>query len=145
MGYVMKLLVAFLTLAFAFEGYLMPNTAAPNPPEEGYLLVANKGTEAMGIIDPSAGRQIAEVAEGGTTGHEIAASPDGRTAYVPITAIPALENPAPTAETWLSSTSLRAKSLAMLISVRECGRTAPYSVQRTECCTSRLNWTKLLQ
>ncbi|HLV87960.1 MAG TPA: cytochrome D1 domain-containing protein [Candidatus Sulfotelmatobacter sp.] len=80
----MKLLVAFLTLAFAFEGYLMPNTAAPNPPEEGYLLVANKGTEAMGIIDPSAGRQIAEVAEGGTTGHEIAASPDGRTAYVPI-------------------------------------------------------------
>jgi YVTN family beta-propeller protein len=48
------------------------------------LLVANKGDETLGIIDPSAGQQIATVAEGGTTGHEIAASPDGRTAYVPI-------------------------------------------------------------
>jgi YVTN family beta-propeller protein len=32
----------------------------------------------------SAGKQIASVAEGGVTGHEIAASPDGKLAYVPI-------------------------------------------------------------
>jgi DNA-binding beta-propeller fold protein YncE len=50
----------------------------------GILLVANKGDNSLGIIDPFAGKQVAEVAEGGVTGHEIAASPDGRLAYVPI-------------------------------------------------------------
>lgn len=50
----------------------------------GLLLVANKGDHALGLIDPVAGRQIAEVAENGVTGHEVIASPDGKTAYVPI-------------------------------------------------------------
>ena len=54
------------------------------PGQNGLLLVANKGDNSLGIIDPVAGRQIAEVAEGGVTGHEIATSPDGRLAYVPI-------------------------------------------------------------
>jgi YVTN family beta-propeller protein len=54
------------------------------PAQNGLLLVANKGDNSLGIIDPIAGRQIAAVAEGGVTGHEIAASPDGRLAYVPI-------------------------------------------------------------
>jgi DNA-binding beta-propeller fold protein YncE len=35
-------------------------------------------------VDPVAGRQIVTVPEDGTTGHEVAASPDGRLAYVPI-------------------------------------------------------------
>jgi YVTN family beta-propeller protein len=48
------------------------------------LLVANKGDRTLGIIDPDAGRQIATIPENGTTGHEVAASPDGRLAYVPI-------------------------------------------------------------
>ncbi len=48
------------------------------------LLVANKGAHDLGIIDPAAGQQLATVPEGGITGHEVAASPDGRTAYVPI-------------------------------------------------------------
>lgn len=51
---------------------------------DGILLVANKGDNSVGIIDPVAGKQVAEVAEGGVTGHEIVASPDGRLAYVPI-------------------------------------------------------------
>lgn len=38
----------------------------------------------MGIIDPRSGQQVATVAEGGVTGHEVIASADGRTAYVPI-------------------------------------------------------------
>lgn len=50
----------------------------------GILLVANKGDETMGIVDPNAGKQVATVAEGGTTGHELVASPDGKLAYVPI-------------------------------------------------------------
>ncbi len=48
------------------------------------LLVANQGDRNLSIIDPSDAQQIAVVPEGGITGHEVAASPDGRTAYVPI-------------------------------------------------------------
>ena len=53
-------------------------------PGRGLLLVANKGDQSLGIIDVAAGKQVATVAEGGKTGHEVVASPDGRTAYVPI-------------------------------------------------------------
>ena len=51
---------------------------------KGLLLVANKGDHTLGIIDPVEGKQIATVDEGGITGHEVAASPDGRRAFVPI-------------------------------------------------------------
>jgi YVTN family beta-propeller protein len=47
-------------------------------------LVANKGDQTLSIVDVVAGRQLAAVAEGGKTGHEVAASPDGRRAFVPI-------------------------------------------------------------
>src|SRR5438309_2048861 len=50
----------------------------------GILLVANKGDRSVSIVDAESGRQVATVAEGGTTGHELAASPNGGTAYVPI-------------------------------------------------------------
>jgi DNA-binding beta-propeller fold protein YncE len=48
------------------------------------LLVAQKGEASLGIIDPAAGKLVASVPEGGFTGHEVVASPDGRIAYVPI-------------------------------------------------------------
>jgi YVTN family beta-propeller protein len=51
---------------------------------QGLLLVANKGDRTVSIVDPLSGREIGTVAESGTTGHEVAASPDGRTAWVPI-------------------------------------------------------------
>jgi YVTN family beta-propeller protein len=57
---------------------------AGNPSSQAVLLVANKGDRTLGIVDPEGNKQIATVAEDGTTGHEVAASPDGRTAYVPI-------------------------------------------------------------
>src|SRR6516162_1839855 len=57
---------------------------AGNPTAGGWLLVANKGDHTLGIVDPDAGRQVATVPVGGITGHEVVASPDGRTAYVPI-------------------------------------------------------------
>ncbi|HUK47270.1 MAG TPA: cytochrome D1 domain-containing protein [Terriglobales bacterium] len=50
----------------------------------GLLLVANKGEQTLGIIDPAAGRQVAKVAETGVTGHEVIASADGKLAFVPI-------------------------------------------------------------
>src|SRR6266480_7936592 len=51
---------------------------------DSILLVANKGDHTLGIVDAAAGRQIATVPEHGITGHEVAASPDGKLAYVPI-------------------------------------------------------------
>jgi len=57
---------------------------AGSPTTGGWLLVANKGDQTLGIVDPDVGRQVATVPVGGITGHEVVASPDGRTAYVPI-------------------------------------------------------------
>src|SRR3982751_3076247 len=48
------------------------------------LLVANQGDRTLSLIDPQAGQQTAAIPENEITGHEVAASPDGRTAYVPI-------------------------------------------------------------
>src|SRR5580704_13349717 len=50
----------------------------------GLLLAVNQGEATLGIVDPQAGRQVATSAEGGVTGHEVAVSLDGKTAYVPI-------------------------------------------------------------
>lgn len=63
---------------------LMPAHSALTPSAGALLLVANKGEHTLGLIDPSAGRQIATVPETGVTGHEVIASPDGRHAFVPI-------------------------------------------------------------
>ena len=74
--------------AFALiMGVVMNSSAAgpsPKAAARGLLLVANKGEHTLGIVDPDAGRQLAAVPEDGITGHEVIASPDGRTAYVPI-------------------------------------------------------------
>jgi len=60
-------------------------TTAPTAAgSSGLLLVANKGERALGLIDPQTARQVTQVPENGVTGHEVIASPDGRTAYVPI-------------------------------------------------------------
>jgi YVTN family beta-propeller protein len=50
----------------------------------GTLLTANQGDRTLSIIDPVADKQVAAVPEGGVTGHEVAASLDGKLAYVPI-------------------------------------------------------------
>ncbi len=76
-------LVAFFSAAVmaVLSTHALGHAADGSP---GLLLVANKGDQALGLIDPAAGRQIAEVPEHGVTGHEVIASPDGKTAYVPI-------------------------------------------------------------
>jgi DNA-binding beta-propeller fold protein YncE len=61
-----------------------PAQTRPGAATEPVLLVANQGDRNLSIIDPAAAKQVAAVPEGGITGHEVAASPDGRTAYVPI-------------------------------------------------------------
>ncbi len=78
-------------LLVVWLGYLVvtvvPNAIAAETSRAGsagLLLVANKGDHTLGIIDPVAGRQIAAVPEDGVTGHEVAASLDGKRAFVPI-------------------------------------------------------------
>jgi YVTN family beta-propeller protein len=51
---------------------------------QGVLLVANKADRNLGVVDPKSGAQVATVASGGNTGHEVVVSPDGRIAYLPI-------------------------------------------------------------
>lgn len=50
------------------------------------LLVANQGNATVSVIDAASGRQLAQIAENtpGVHGHEIVATPDGRTAFLPI-------------------------------------------------------------
>ncbi len=52
--------------------------------QQSRLLVAQKGDRSLAIVDPGAGKVLGSVAEDGVTGHEVIASADGRTAYVPI-------------------------------------------------------------
>lgn len=74
-----------LILALSVVGVLAMGILTEAKTETGgWLLIANKGSHSLGIIDPDAGKQVADVAEGGVTGHEVIASPDGKTAYVPI-------------------------------------------------------------
>jgi YVTN family beta-propeller protein len=64
---------------------LMMNASTTSmAPVKPMLVATNQGDRDLSIIDPVADKQVATVPEGGITGHEVATSPDGRTAYVPI-------------------------------------------------------------
>lgn len=81
----MARLTATLILGFLASSLLSTKAAkAPDTaPARGLLLVANKWEHTLGIVDPEAGRQLAKVPVG-INDHEVAASPDGRFAYVPV-------------------------------------------------------------
>lgn len=59
-------------------------TTASAQGDSGLLLVANKGSQSLSLVDPVAAKEIATIAEDGITGHEVIASLDGKLAYVPI-------------------------------------------------------------
>lgn len=66
-------------------GLLLPeiaSSAATRPP--GVLLAVNENEGTLSVMDPQSGAELAKIAEGGFAGHEVAASPGGRFAYVPI-------------------------------------------------------------
>jgi DNA-binding beta-propeller fold protein YncE len=50
------------------------------------LVVVNQGDKNISLLDPAAGRQLTTISEDQTTqwGHEVAVSPHGQVAYVPI-------------------------------------------------------------
>lgn len=74
----MKTFATLILTAFA-----LAETFAADP-SKGLLLVTNKGDRTLSLIDPTTNKQIAVVPEEGETGHELAASPDGKRAFVPI-------------------------------------------------------------
>jgi YVTN family beta-propeller protein len=63
---------------------VLGQTQAQNAVSTGTMVVIEKGAASLAIVDPVAATLVASVPEGGITGHEVAASPDGRFAYVPI-------------------------------------------------------------
>jgi len=71
-------------MTFIFAGVLTPLSADPSSSSTGLLLVANKGDQTLGHVDPDSGLQVATIVESGVTGHEVVASPDGKKAFVPI-------------------------------------------------------------
>jgi YVTN family beta-propeller protein len=79
-GAILLSLVVAILGVLSTAGAAEPRTSA----SAGLLLVANKGNHTLAIIDPSKNLQIASVDEEGVTGHEVAASPDGKLAFVPI-------------------------------------------------------------
>jgi len=71
-------------MTFILAALFTPLSTAPSSSSAGMLLVANKGDQTVGLIDPNSGRQVATIKEGGVTGHELIASPDGKRIFVPI-------------------------------------------------------------
>ena len=72
------------SISFAVPLLLSSLISVSTHSQQPRLLVAQKGEQSLAIVDPIAGTIIASIPEGGTTGHEVIASPDGRFAYVPI-------------------------------------------------------------
>jgi len=73
----------------AFQYLLLPALGlglAPASVRAQTLLVVNQGDSDLSIVDPASAREVATIAEktSGVHGHEVAASADGRTAFVPI-------------------------------------------------------------
>ncbi|HTZ74436.1 MAG TPA: hypothetical protein VMB47_10980 [Candidatus Aquilonibacter sp.] len=71
----------FFASALLFAGF---GAVAATRGSNGQLLVADKGEAVLGIVNPKTDQQIATIPEEGYTAHELAASADGRLAFVPI-------------------------------------------------------------
>ncbi len=69
---------------FIAGSVLVFSLAASAAGAQARLLVAQKDDHSLGIVDPKTGTVVASVPEGGITGHEVAGSPDGKLAFVPI-------------------------------------------------------------
>src|ERR1700758_1091741 len=54
------------------------------PTGGGLLLVVSQGNNTVSIIEPGSGRSLAVIRTRGVRAHEVAVSPDGRFAYLPI-------------------------------------------------------------
>jgi YVTN family beta-propeller protein len=78
-------------IAFALAAALVAHSAtgtamAATPHPSSLLLVVNQGDASLSLVDPASNRQIAVLPEGVPmmVAHEVATSPDGRIAYLPL-------------------------------------------------------------
>jgi YVTN family beta-propeller protein len=76
----LKFLALLLVLGLALEAGLRGAASS----SAGTLLVMNKEAQTVAVIDPEATRPMESIPVAGVTGHEVAASPDGLRAFVPI-------------------------------------------------------------
>jgi YVTN family beta-propeller protein len=74
-------LLARIAVLFLLGSTLLPTHAQHS---SATLLVVEKGAQSLALIDPATGTKTISIPVGGITGHEVAASLDGRFAYVPI-------------------------------------------------------------
>lgn len=74
----------FATLSLGVVALPAPLAVLAQKAKEPVLLVANQGDRDLSILSPASARQVAVVPEWNITGHEVIASPDGRTAFLPI-------------------------------------------------------------
>jgi DNA-binding beta-propeller fold protein YncE len=68
---------SMLCLALSLSHYAFTQTS-------GTLIAVNQADADISIVDARAAKEVARVPEGAVAGHEVAASLDGKTAYVPI-------------------------------------------------------------
>jgi hypothetical protein len=83
-GYRHRALLLALTLGLLTIQVRLPVSAKTAEPSTGVLLAANQGEASLSVFDPRTGLELGRVLEGDITGHEVAASADGKFAYVPI-------------------------------------------------------------
>ena len=76
--------ITILTFAIALTLATTNGHSKPKPSSsKGLLVVANQFEHTALIVDPEARKEIAKISVG-VNGHEVAVSPDGKFAYVPI-------------------------------------------------------------
>jgi|SRR3954470_5526109 YVTN family beta-propeller protein len=80
----MRVHIFFLAVALALMSFSASRAASQASASADRLLVINKADHTLSIVDPESGRQLSALPVGGITAHEVAASPDGGTAWVPI-------------------------------------------------------------
>jgi YVTN family beta-propeller protein len=76
-------LICFILCPLAMTLVAQANKPA-SPASSPLLLVVNQGDHTMSLVDPDAGQELARIATHGNHAHEVAVSPDGRFAYLPI-------------------------------------------------------------
>lgn len=72
-------------MKFAGVSIFLFATLSGPAPEKGSLIAVNQNDANLSVIDLASGREVAKIGEEGRVkAHEVEASPDGRTLYVPI-------------------------------------------------------------
>jgi DNA-binding beta-propeller fold protein YncE len=76
--------IVFRSILLSLSAIALALNSAKIPAQS--LLVVNQGDATLSIVDPGSAQQVAAIAEKtvGIHGHEVAASADGKTAFVPI-------------------------------------------------------------